>query len=73
MHVHLLNDAAKVVEMVECCRKLPEVDLAYTGEDAAALFEMPVDREGDLIVIPSKNVAIGGHNDEHDLIDIGGT
>ena len=53
--------------MIKHCRELPQVEVAYTGEEAAALLEMPVDREGDLVVIAKKNAAIGGRADEHDL------
>ncbi|ETN42038.1 phosphonoacetate hydrolase [Cyphellophora europaea CBS 101466] len=74
VRVHLLNDndTAKVAEMVSYCRTLPEVEAAYTGREAAALFEMPVDREGDLVVIASKNAVIGGRKDEHDLTALKG-
>ncbi|KAF2653321.1 Phosphonoacetate hydrolase [Lophiostoma macrostomum CBS 122681] len=72
VRVHLLKSTVNVVEMVEYCRTLPEVEAAYTGEDAAALFEMPVDREGDMVVIASKNFAIGGRKDEHDLSELMG-
>jgi phosphonoacetate hydrolase len=67
VRVHLLKSSTNVVEMVEYCRTLPEVEAAYTGEEAAALFDMPLEREGDLVVIASKNAAIGGRKDEHDL------
>ncbi|KAJ5408159.1 hypothetical protein N7509_002042 [Penicillium cosmopolitanum] len=49
VRVYLLGDTSgplQVEEMVAECRKLPEVEVALTGDDAADLFEMPPDREG---------------------------
>lgn len=67
VRVHLLKSTAKLEEMMEYCRTLPEVEVVYSGEDAAATFEMPVDREGDMVVIATEKAVIGGRRDEHDL------
>jgi phosphonoacetate hydrolase len=71
VRVHLLGQGQankKVVgEMLEYVRTLPEVEVAYAGKDAAERFEMPVEREGDLVVISKKNAVLGGRRDEHDL------
>ena len=73
VRVHLLGEkATDANEMVQFCQSLPQVEAAYTGEDAAALFEMPPDREGDLVVISKKNAAIGSRKDEHDLSQLQG-
>jgi phosphonoacetate hydrolase len=67
VRVHLTNGASDAGTMVEFCRSLPQVERAYSGEEAATLFEMPVDREGDLVVISKKNAVIGSREEEHDL------
>ncbi len=59
-------------EIVAECRKLPEVEVALTGDEAAALFEMPRDREGDLVVISKEEFVVGSRADEHDLSQLGG-
>ena len=70
VRVHLTEGTSKKVveEMVQHCRSLTQVEAAYTGEEAAALLEMPADREGDLVVIAKENAAIGSRRDEHDLL-----
>jgi phosphonoacetate hydrolase len=70
VHLTLTKDSdvgGIVQEMVEYCHQLPQVEAAYTGGEAAALFEMPKDREGDLVVIARSDAVIGGREDEHDL------
>jgi phosphonoacetate hydrolase len=54
-------------QILEFCRSLPEVELALAGDEAAARFEMPLDREGDFVVIAKKNAVIGSRKEEHDM------
>ena len=63
---------ANVADIVEFCRQLPQVEATYSGADAAAIFQMPADREGDLVVIAKKNAAIGACQAEHDLSQLQG-
>jgi len=72
VRVHITGEVEDVGGMVKFCDSLPQVEAAYTGEKAAALFEMPVDREGDLVVISKKNAVIGSRKDEHDLSQLQG-
>lgn len=67
VRVHLTGEVEDVDEMVCYCKSLPQVENAYTGEEAASLFQMPLDREGDLVVISKKNAVIGSRKEEHDL------
>ncbi|EAU36892.1 hypothetical protein ATEG_01930 [Aspergillus terreus NIH2624] len=71
VRVHL-KDCSDVEDMVAACRELPEVELAMLGEEAAAMFDMPADREGDLVVISKEQFAIGSRADEHDLTQLQG-
>jgi phosphonoacetate hydrolase len=70
--VHLTKDASDAAAMVQFCQSRPQVECAYTGEEAAALYEMPPDREGDLVVIAKKNAVIGSRREEHDLSQLQG-
>lgn len=71
VRVHLA-EASTVGEMIKECSKLPGVEVVLTGEEAASVFEMPLDREGDMIVISAKEFVIGGRREEHDLSQLGG-
>jgi len=73
VRVHLLGERKTDIDgMLEQIRKLPQVEVAMTGEEAAALFEMPLDREGDMVVIAKQSAALGARADEHDLSQLGG-
>lgn len=67
-----VRGSADIDEMVEYCQKLPEVEIALSGSEAAARFEMPLDREGDFVVISKKHAALGANESEHDLIGLRG-
>ena len=71
VRVHLAETSA-VEEMIAECSKHPGVQVALTGKEAAAMFEMPLDREGDMVVISTKKFVIGGRREEHDLSQLGG-
>ncbi|TKA66786.1 hypothetical protein B0A55_10498 [Friedmanniomyces simplex] len=72
VRAHLLKSNADVDEMVEECRKLPQVEAAMRGSEAAAMFEMPLEREGDLVVIAKKNAVVGAKESGHDLSQLEG-
>lgn len=70
VRVHFLGekpDNARLVEILEYVRGLPQVEVAYTGSEAAVVFETPPEREGDLAVVSVRNAVIGSRGDEHDL------
>ncbi|PVI01026.1 Phosphonoacetate hydrolase [Periconia macrospinosa] len=67
VRVYLRKSKAHIKEILEFCRTLKEVEVVYAGEEAAAVFEMPPDREGDMVVIATEKAVIGGREDEHDL------
>ena len=46
---------------------LPAVDLALEREAACARFELPEDREADIVVVAKRGFAIGSRADEHDV------
>lgn len=70
VRVHFLGekpDSAKLSNIIKYISDVPGVEVVYTGADAAATFEMPVETEGDLAVISTANYALGSRSDEHDL------
>src|SRR5207253_3276201 len=56
-----------LANLTQAVRVLPGVDAVLTREGAAAEFELPYDREGDLVVTGDRNTAIGARAAEHDL------
>ena len=73
VRVHLTKKSnVNIEEMLEQCRNLPQVETALSGKEAASLFEMPPDREGDFVVISRKNAVVGSRRDEHDLSQLQG-
>ena len=52
--------------------ELPGVALVLDAAKAAQRFELPLDREGDFIVLGDANTAIGASRVEHDLSGLAG-
>ncbi len=72
VRVHLRTPAPNLNEMLDFCRSLPQVELVLDAATAASRFEMPLDREGDFIVVAKKNAVIGSTPDEHDMAGLSG-
>jgi phosphonoacetate hydrolase len=51
---------------------LPGVALVLDGAEAARRFEMPLDREGDFVVLGDEYTAVGASRAEHDLSGLAG-
>ncbi|KAK8106305.1 hypothetical protein PG999_009664 [Apiospora kogelbergensis] len=58
---------ADVDAMIKFCKGLEEVDVVFPKEEAAKVFEMPEDREGDFVIVSKKNTVVGSKAVEHDL------
>ena len=72
VRVHLLQPEHDVEAVARFIRALPGVELALTRNDACERFDLPPDREADIVVIASKCVAIGSRAVEHDLSQLAG-
>ena len=48
-------------------KSLPGIEAALTKEEAAARFELPADRLGDLIVVSTRHKVLGTSASRHDL------
>jgi phosphonoacetate hydrolase len=75
VRVHIDPKATRSVskqEVVDFIQSLPQVLLALDGAAAADRFEMPKDREADIVVISHKNAVIGSRKEEHDFANLKG-
>ena len=57
----------KPQEWVGKLKAMPGIEAALTKEEAAARFELPADRLGDLIVVSTKQKVLGTSASRHDL------
>jgi len=64
--------AADVPALMAASAELPGVALVLDAANAAHRFELPLDREGDFIVLGDDNTAIGASKAEHDLSGLAG-
>jgi len=53
-------------------RALPGIDTVLTREEASARYQLPYDREADLVVTGDRNTVIGASAAEHDLAVLAG-
>jgi phosphonoacetate hydrolase len=67
-----LRGGADLSAVIGACAALPGIALALDGAEAARRFEMPLDREADLVVLGDANTAIGAIRAEHDLSGLAG-
>ncbi len=51
---------------------LAGIEAVFEKEDAARRFDLPLDREGDIVVISDRGTCIGGAKAEHDLSGLAG-
>ncbi|KAK8090884.1 phosphonoacetate hydrolase [Apiospora phragmitis] len=63
---------ADVENMIRFCRDFGQVDMVLAKEEAARVFEMPEDREGDFVIVSKKNAVVGSKAVEHDLSSLQG-
>jgi phosphonoacetate hydrolase len=61
-----------IATLVQAMRTLPGVDAVLTRDEAAGTFELPYDREADLVVTGDRNTVIGATAAEHDLSALAG-
>lgn len=62
-----IKDAALRVEAAHRIAELPEVERVLTRAEAAAEFELPADRIGDLVVVSERLSVLGTSAHRHDL------
>lgn len=72
VRVHLMKEGLDRNTILKTIRALPGVEVALTGEQAAAQFEFPLDREADIVVISCRGVALGARKIDHDISQLAG-
>ncbi len=65
--VYLPEEAAAQYPAAERIAALPGIDMVLTRAEAAAKFELPSDRIGDLVIVSRRDTVIGTSRDRHDL------
>ena len=65
VRIYLNDPAINIEEALEFCRSFSQVELAMDGRTAAERFEMPLDREGDIVLVATKNAVLGSRHEEH--------
>ena len=62
-----LNDASKASELAERIGALEGIHASHTGAEGCALYELPEDRMGDLIIVSRDTKVLGTTAAKHDL------
>jgi phosphonoacetate hydrolase len=62
-----LAPGARPEEMAARLKAMPGIEAALTRAEAAARFELPADRLGDLVVVATKHKVLGTSASRHDL------
>ncbi|AMO95311.1 type I phosphodiesterase / nucleotide pyrophosphatase family protein [Collimonas fungivorans] len=65
-----LNDGANLASVSQQVRAIPGIELVLTRAEAAARFELPEDRIGDLVVVSERLTVIGTSASRHDLSEL---
>lgn len=63
---------AKAADIARLAQQLPGVEIVVDKKAAAARFELPLDREGDVVVIGNSNTCLGASAAAHDLSGLEG-
>ena len=58
--------------LAHCVRALPGIDAVLTRAEASERYELPYEREADLVVTGDRNTVIGAREAEHDLSALAG-
>jgi phosphonoacetate hydrolase len=61
------NDSTLLTNMTDFIKHLPGIALALSKQEAVTTFELPEDREADIVVIGDKDTVIGSAKSTHDL------
>ena len=63
---------AKAAEIIATIRELDGIEAVYDKDQAARTFDLPPDREGDVVVVSRADVCIGAAQADHDLSGLAG-
>ena len=71
VRVWCLNDQATPAAIIALVKDLPGIAEALDKPSACRRFDLPPDREGDVVVLGAANTVIGAAEAEHDLSTLG--
>ena len=66
------KNGVPIAALAEAVRALPGVDQVLDRDEATSLYELPHDREADLVVTGDRNTVLGASAAEHDLSALAG-
>jgi phosphonoacetate hydrolase len=66
------RDGVALARLIEACAALPGVSVVLDGPTAAQRYELPLDREGDVVAIGAADTVIGSTRADHDLSGLAG-
>jgi len=72
VRVHIAPSGPEVSEVIQCVSAVAGIDQALKGEDACRRYDLAPEMEGDVTVIATHGVALGGCATEHDLSGLAG-
>ena len=67
-----MRKATDLAALMKASAALPGVEAVVEGREAARCFELPVDLEGDFVVLGDANTVVGSRRAEHDLSGLAG-
>ncbi|OQV03416.1 hypothetical protein CLAIMM_08464 [Cladophialophora immunda] len=67
VRVYLYRPEITIEDALTYCRLFPQIEVAVDGPTAAQMFEMPLDREGDFVLVSKENAVLGSRKEEHAL------
>ncbi|WP_205738392.1 phosphonoacetate hydrolase [Billgrantia endophytica] len=73
VRVHFMQDGLDAASVLDFIASRDGVALALPGPIAAQRFDLPADREADIVVIAERGVALGAGTQDHDLSQLAGT
>tara|TARA_B100000900_G_C20591570_1_gene721826 strand:- start:1013 stop:2254 length:1242 start_codon:yes stop_codon:yes gene_type:complete len=62
-----LDDKSKIHDAIAEIKKIEDIEVVLTNEEACNQYDLPKDRMGDIICMSSKNSTIGSAEKAHDL------
>ncbi|MCL4764828.1 MAG: phosphonoacetate hydrolase [Hyphomicrobiaceae bacterium] len=66
------NGKATPQDVIEIARRQPGIEMVCDKETAARVFDLPIDREGDVVVISDVDTCIGMTPAKHDMSGLAG-
>jgi phosphonoacetate hydrolase len=70
VRVYLNRPEIRVEDALEHLRTFPQIQVAVDGPTGANMYQMPMDREGDIVLVSQKNAVLGSRREEHAMDEL---